>query len=179
MGGPGASTAAAPALDDEDVINHLAGLAPDSPVARLRAERPEVLRYAQQSYRTLIESDDPGGVRRYERELIALRVAVLTPDEPVVAWHRARLRALGVRDATLDAVARFPDGAALSPREAAILRHTDRLTREPGAAAPEHIAELKAVGLAPRDIVTIAQLIALLSFQVRVLAGLRLLAEGA
>jgi uncharacterized protein YciW len=67
----------------------------------------------------------------------------------------------------------------LSPREEAILRHTDLLTHEPGAATPEHLNDLRAVGLSPRDIVTISQLIALLSFQVRILTGLRLLAEEA
>jgi len=165
------------AVETADVINRLAGLAPDSPLARLRAQRPDVMRYAQSSYRTLLEPDDPAGVSRYERELIALRVAVLTPDPAVAAWQRERLATLGASEEVLAAVERFPDGAALGARETAILRHTDRLTLEPGAARPVHLAELKAAGLGPRDIVTIAQLIAFLSFEVRVLAGLRLLAE--
>lgn len=162
-----------------DVLNHFAGLAPDSPLAQLRAQRPEVVRYAQGSYQVLLEPDNPAGVSRSEREMIALRVAVLTPSPSVAAWHRDRLRALGASDATLAAIEQFPSGSALSPREVAILRHTDRLTLEPGTAAPAHLAELKAVGLSPRDMVTISQLIALLSFQVRVLTGLRLLAEEA
>jgi hypothetical protein len=41
-------------------------------VARVREERPDVMRCAQQSYHTPLEPDDPGGVRRSERELIAL-----------------------------------------------------------------------------------------------------------
>lgn len=163
----------------QDVINRFAGLTSDSPLGQLRAQRPAVARHAQGSYQALLEPDDPAGVSRYERELIALRVAVLTPSPPLAAWHRARLSDLGASEAALAAVERFPDGPPLSPREAAIVRHTDRLTLEPGAAGPAQIAELKAAGLHPRDIVTIAQLIALLSFQVRVLAGLRVLAEGA
>ncbi len=168
----------APTGDDgPDVINRLAGIAAGSPLGRLRAERPEVVRAAQGSYQALLEPDDPGGVSRSEREMIALRVAVLTPSPPVAAWHRARLRDLGADDAALVAIERFPDGPALSARAAAILRHTDRLTREPGAATPPHIAALKAVGLSPRDIVTISQLVAYLSFEVRTLVGLRLLEE--
>ena len=65
----------------------------------------------------------------------------------------------------------------LPDRLAAILRHTDLLTTDPGGASRPAIDELRAHGLAARDIVTISQLIAFLSFQVRVLAGLRLLAE--
>jgi CMD domain protein len=165
--------------DLPDVIDAFAGIAPDSPLARLRAERPDVVRYARESDRILLAPDDPGGVSRAEREMIALRVAVLTPDPVIAAWHRDRLRALGVSDAAIAAVERFPDGGSLSDRAAAMLRHTDLLTREPGAATPEDLAALKAAGLGPRAIVVISQLIALLSFQVRLVAGLRLLAEEA
>ncbi len=163
----------------EDVLNQLAGLAPDAPIAQLRAERPEVVRATQGSYRALLEPDDPAGVSRYEREMIAFRVAVLTPSLAVAAWHRARLQNLGASDAALAAIEHFPDGSAHTPRAEAILRETDRLTRAPGTATPAHIVALKTAGLSPRDIVTIAQLIAFMSFAVRTLVGLRLLAEGA
>jgi CMD domain protein len=171
------SSLSATDAETRDSINELAGVAPDSPVGQLRAQRPEVVRAAQASYRTLLEPDDPAGVSRREREMIALRVAVLTPSPTVAAWHRDRLRGLGATDADLAAIEQFPDGTRLSPRETAILRYTDRLTREPGTARPEHIADVKAAGLSPRDIVTIAQLIAYMSFAVRLIAGLRLLAE--
>ena len=164
---------------DQDVINRFAGLRPDSPLAHLRAQKPEVVRSAQESYRALLEPDDPAGVSRYERESIALRAAVLTSSAAVAVWHRARLRELGASDAALAAIEQFPNGPVLSPREEAIVRHTDLLTRKPGAATAAQIADLQAVGLSPRDIVTIAQLIAYLSFEVRVLAGLHLLAEEA
>ena len=66
--------------DDGDLINRLAGLAPDAPLAHLREAKPEVVRHAQGSYRALLEPDDPAGVSRREREMIGLRVAALTPD---------------------------------------------------------------------------------------------------
>jgi CMD domain protein len=160
-----------------DTINQLASLAPDSRLARLRAERSDVALHAEGSYRALLEPADAAGVSRIERESIALRVAVLTPSVPVAAWHRKRLRGLGVSEATIAAIEHSPDGTGLPARDAAILRHTDRLTLAPDAATPAHIAELKAVGLTPRDIVTIAQLITFETFQVRVLVGLRLLGE--
>ncbi len=160
-----------------DVINQLAELAPDSPVARLRTERPEVARFAEGSYQALLAPGDVAGVSQFEREAVALRLAVLTPNERVAAWHRERLRRLGVGDAIIAAVEHFPEGSGLSAREAAILRHTDLLTLEPGEATPAHIAALRSVGLSQRDIVTISQLIAFESFQVRVVATLRLFAE--
>lgn len=162
---------------EDDVIARLAGLTTDAPLARVRAERPDVVRYEQGSFRALLEPDDPAGVSRNEREMVAYRAAALTPSPALAAWHRDRLRALGASDATLAAIAPHADASSLSAREMAILRHTDLLAREPGAATPAHIAALKAAGLSPRDIVTIAQLIALVSFQARALVGLRLLAE--
>lgn len=161
--------------NEEDLLNQWAGLTPESPLARLRAERADVASAAQRSYHVLLEPDDPAGVSRQEREMIALRVALLTPCPPLVAWHRRRLRDLGASDGAIAAIEQFPAGPVQSTRERAVLDYVDRLTRAPGTATPAHLAELKAAGLTPRDIVTIAQLIALLSFEVRVLAGLRLL----
>ena len=166
-----------PSPEPSDVINELAGIAPDSPLAHLRAQRPDITRYAQGSYEALFEPDDPAGVSRYERELIALRVATLTAMPALARWHEERLRTLGANDETIAAVERFPHGAALPPRETALLQHTDRVASAPASSTKEQLDALTAVGLGPRDIVTISQLIAFLSFQVRTLTGLRILAE--
>jgi CMD domain protein len=165
------------AANATDVISKLAEITARSPLAQLRAQRPDVARYAEGSYRALLEPDDPAGVSRLERDMIALRVAALTPSRPVAGWHRARLRQIGASDVVIAAIEHFPAGEGLSARQIAILRHVDLLTSAPGEATPEHVAALKAVGLGPRDIVTIAQLISFESFQVRVVAALRLLGE--
>lgn len=174
---PSTTSCGTPVAAEHDTVDELAGIGPGTRLDALRAQRAEVVRYAQGSYRALLEPDDPGGVSRVERELIALRVAVLTAHEPLATHHRARLRQLEVPAARIADAESFPPGAALSPREIAILRHIDRLTDEPRAAGPADIRDLEAVGLSARDIVTIAQLIAFLSFQIRVLAGLRALGE--
>lgn len=166
------------AVNDQDLLNHGAGITPGSPLAQLRAERKDVSDAAQRSYQALLEPDDPTGVSRDEREMIALRVAVLTSSPPLIAWHRGRLRTLGASDATIAAIEQLPTSAARSAQEQAILQYVDRLTLAPDTATAGHMKELQAAGLSPRDIVTMAQLIALLSFEVRVLAGLRLLGES-
>ncbi len=162
----------------DDVIDELAGLTPGSPLAELRAQRPEIARYAQGSYEALLEPADIGGVSLVERDLIALRVAILGGAPIVADWHRTRLLASGVSADTITAVEQFPAGSLLTSREVALLRHTDRVTRLPAASTKEQLGELSAAGLSPRDIVTVAQLISFLSFQLRTLAGLRVLAEG-
>jgi CMD domain protein len=173
------STAGPGAGAGQDVIDQLAGIAPGSRLAELRAQRPDVVRYAQGSYEALLEPADLGGVSRREREAVALRVAVLTPSPALVAWHSARLQELAGEELVRAVVEQGAEGAGLSAREAAILRHADLLATAPGAATPANVAALKEAGLTPRDIVTISQLIAFVSFQARVLAALRLFAEEA
>lgn len=171
-GGTGAATAQA------DVIDHLAGITPGSKLAALRAERPVLVRATQGSHQALFEPDDLGGVSHRERDGLALRVAALTPSPELVAWHRERLSAQGEDAATIAAFEAGPESAGLTAREVALLRHADILANTPGDATPENIAALKAAGFSPRDIVTISQLIAFVSFQARLLVGLRLVGEG-
>jgi len=61
----------------------------------------------------------------------------------------------------------------------AIIRHTDLITTNPKEATAEDIAALRAAGLDDADIVRLSELIAFVSYQVRVVAGLRLMAEVA
>jgi CMD domain protein len=160
-----------------DIVDQLAGLEAGSPLYELRHQRADVARYTQGSYHELLEPQDLAGVSRIERESIALRAATLAGSERVAEHHRAQLRALGVSD-DISAVEQFPNGAALPERLALILRHVDLLTLEPRAATLEAIQALQAGGLSARDIVIVSQLIAFLSFEVRVLAGLRALGEA-
>ncbi|CAA9555167.1 MAG: Alkylhydroperoxidase AhpD domain protein [uncultured Thermomicrobiales bacterium] len=175
----GSSTAtAADTAGGTDVIDHLLGIKPGSKLAQLRAERPVLVKATQGSHEALFEPDDLGGVSHRERDGLVLRVAVLTPSPELVAWHRERLRAQGEGDATIAAFEGGPGGAGLTTREVALLRHADILANTPGEATPDNIAALKAAGFGPRDIVTISQLIAFVSFQARLLVGLRLVGEG-
>jgi CMD domain protein len=162
-----------------DVINLLAAVAPGSKIDVLRAQRPEVLRYAEGSYRALVEPEDLGSVSRVERELIALYVAVLTSSAVLREWHHNRLHALGAGETAHVVLHGNLNSPHLTPRQQAILRHTERVTTLPAASTATQLAELTAAGLSPRDIVTVSQLIAFLSFQLRTLVGLRVLAEEA
>ena len=161
-----------------DIIDQLAGIAPGSPLDMLRRQRPEVARYSQGSYEVLLEPGDRGGLSPAERELVALRIAVLTANDTLAEHHRARLRRLGADDATIAADG-DPNTPGLAPRTAAILRHTDLVSTAPHAASQAAIHALQASGLSTSEIVTLAQLIAFVHYQVRVLAGLRLLAGEA
>lgn len=157
-----------------DVFGVLANVEPGSPAATLRERRPDLTRFSQASYGSLLEPTTADSLSRRERELVALRVALLTPDDRLAAWHRDRLIAAAETAATASAVAEFPAvSPELTPREVAILRHTDLVTQRPAEAEPSDIDALRIVGLSTLEIVTLSQLIAFVAFQVRVLATLR------
>ncbi len=160
-----------------DIINQLAGIADDSPLGELRASREVAFNAAQGSFHALLEPDELGGVSRQEREAVAYRIGLLERSEPVIAHHRTRLEAAGATPEEIAAIERFPEGEGLSPHLTAILTHTDLLTKQPKAASPEALGALREAGLSTRDIVTVSQLIAFASFQVRLLATLRILKE--
>ena len=67
----------------------------------------------------------------------------------------------------------------LGPRLAAAFDHLHLLVFHPRDAAPEALQTLLDAGWSTTDIVTLSQLAAFLSFQIRVAAGLRVLSGAA
>lgn len=160
-----------------DVVNQLAGISDDSPLGKLRASRDISFNAAQGSFKSLLEPDDLGGVSRLEREAIAYRVALLEQSKPVIDLHNKRLQEIGATAEQIEAIEDYPEIGKLPARLETILGHVDLLTLEPKAAAPEALTALNAAGLSTRDIITVSQLIAFVSFQVRLLASLRVMKE--
>jgi CMD domain protein len=156
-----------------DVMDRLAGLAPDSPLAELRRQRPDVVRHLQGSDDAIFSPKDDGGFTRAERAAAALRVAEFLRDPVLIEHYRARLAAL---DSTGDLAKTVEGGARITEgRWDAILMHSDVVTRGPASAERKDIENLAAVGLSSHAILSLSQLIAFVNFQSRVLAGLRAL----
>jgi len=156
-----------------DVMDDLAGLLPDSALAKLRRERPDVVKHLQGSDDVIFKPADDGGLTRAERAAAALRIGELLRDETLVAHYRARLAALdpsGALAKTVDGGSRITEG-----RWDAVIAHVDLVTRGPGSATRDDIETLTSVGLSSHAIVSLSQLISYVNFQSRVLAGLRML----
>jgi alkylhydroperoxidase domain protein/CMD domain protein len=157
-----------------DVLNQLAGVVAGSPAGALRARRPEATSHAQGSYEALFQPADPGGVGAVERFAIALRVAVHHEEPRLIDHYRGQL--LAAADGSEALVAAVESGdVEPGSRVAAQLAHADLLATHPVDAQPSHLKALRDAGLSVRDVVTTSQLIAFVSFQARVLAGLLLL----
>lgn len=143
-----------------DVIDSAADLPDGSPVAALRRQRPDFVRYGQGSHDVLITPAEPAGLSVAERTAIASLVSSIEGDAVLTEHYRA-----------------LSSPADNSPRREAILRHVKLVTAAPGSATPAALAALRDAGLAPRDIVALTQIVAFVSYQVRVAAGLRALAR--
>jgi uncharacterized protein YciW len=61
------------------------------------------------------------------------------------------------------------------PRTTAFIRHSDLIARDPKSATGNDIVLLRQAGVSDPDIVRLSELIAFVSYQIRVLAGLKLM----
>ncbi|TRW46292.1 CMD domain protein [Georgenia yuyongxinii] len=188
-----------------DVIDHLLGTEPGSPLDHIRAARPDARENAQRSYEALFAPVDATEISLPERLAVAAFVTGLHRVAPVAQHYAATLRDLD------PAVAEVIDGevvrglgagpygtyrepglagesrpgpiytagnrAALGERLAGALEHAHLLVFRPREAGPEALDRLLAAGWSATGIVTLSQLIAFLSFQVRVVHGLGELAR--
>lgn len=159
-----------------DVLNTLLGIDGDAPLAQLRAQRPEATEHTQGSYAALFDAPSRTALTPAERFAVALRVATLHDEPALIAHYDERLHASGGAEADgIAAAARGGDIEALPPRLRAMLAHANLLVIQPAAATPAHLAALQAAGLDAPAIVTLSQIIAFVSFQLRVFVGLTLL----
>ena len=162
-----------------DVIDQILGIDASSPIAALRAQRPELASQMQDYYDALFE---PAGASasefsRGERLLTAIRVASHTGSVAVIDWYELLAVSSGVESAM---VVRVKDVARPwhdEGRLAAAIRHADQVTSAPSQTSKDNLDALKIAGFSPAGIVSLAQVIAYVSYQLRLIAGLRVFGE--
>lgn len=191
-----------------DVIDQLVGITLGSSLDRARSNRQQARENAQLSYEALFAPKTPGTVLIEERFAIGYFVAGLHRDDAVAAFYREGLGhhdrpgLLGVISAEIrrgEAVGpygNYPEGPlsdedkpgliyAPDPsnretlgRLGAALTHAHLLVFRPRDASSAALQALLNAGWSTDDIVTLSQLVAFLSFQIRVVTGFRALAQG-
>ena len=110
----------------------------------------------------------------------ATEEAVLRPRE-TGAWSHAQRAALAARIARLngeEALSRLYGGEATAPVPAVVEDFMDRVAARPKDIQADDIRRLQEAGIADADIVRLCELNAFLAYQIRLIAGLRLLAEA-
>ena len=162
----------------QDVVDQVAGLNDGSATHALRHAREKVATATQGSYDALFGPALPG-LTLGERLLVALYACRLTPAPELAEHYRARLADTPVDANALQAVEHGDVDTLADPRLHAILTFTRTLIERPIEGDRDALLRLPAGGLATADVVTLAQLIAFLSYQTRLVAGLRALREAA
>ncbi|CAJ0704887.1 CMD domain protein [Ralstonia wenshanensis] len=162
----------------QDVVDEVADLGDGSPTHALRHAREKVATATQGSYDALFDAALPG-LTLGERLLVALYACRLTPAPELADHYRARLANTPVDAIALQAVDHGDIDTLTNPRLHAILIFTRTLVERPIEGDRDALLRLPAAGLATADVVTLAQLIAFLSYQTRLVAGLRALGEAA
>lgn len=167
------SAAPTPA-DLVDALVPLRADAPASDVFAVRHQRDKVVAATQGSYDCIFDAALTGP-SLVERLLAALHIARLAGSTALEAHYRERLAgqpALGAaQQAALDG--RPLDDLAGDTRLQAILRFTQTLTERPVEGDKAALLKLPAAGLATPEVVALAQLIAFVAYQLRVVAGLQ------
>ncbi|PSH63309.1 hypothetical protein CU102_23855 [Phyllobacterium brassicacearum] len=156
------------------LIETLASARPGSALAQAMEKRAEILRLSEAAHDAVLLPRDPGGLSHGIRAALAARMARHNRS-PALASHYDTLVARADEPAT--APLADPDANVPDPRVAEIVRHADRLTVAPRDATRAHVDALRDVGVTDADIVRLAELAAFVNYQVRVLAGLKLLGE--
>ncbi|GKT19497.1 CMD domain protein [Acidovorax sp. SUPP2522] len=158
-----------------DWVDTLVPLNPGDPAHVVRHQRDKVVAATQGSYDSLF---DPAleGLSLAERLLAARAVATQAGSTPAVAHYTARLQGLAdLTPAQREAVA-SGSAAAGDARLQAILHFAELLAARPVEGDRAALLQLPAAGLTTPAVVALAQLIAFVAYQMRVVAGLQALA---
>jgi CMD domain protein len=91
-------------MTDPDIIDMLAGLAPDSPLAIIRDRKPVTRQQAQASFGALFRPVDPLDVTIQERFAMAWFVAGLHAQDEIAAFYAAGLSRTAPADAFVAAL---------------------------------------------------------------------------
>jgi len=154
-----------------DVVDAIVGLTQDDALYATRHARQKVVHATQGSYELFF---DPAGVGLpvQERLLVALHASLLSRSAALAQHYRD---ALADHAADPLDMAGIEEGRAdsLPPsRLRAMLIFTQKLILKPVEGDKAALEQLRDAGMATADIVTLAQLVAFLSYQIRLVAGL-------
>lgn len=155
----------------DDLVDRLIGLAPGAKTYEVRHYREKVAAATQGSYDALFDPALPG-LSLAERLLVALYATRITPSPLLAAHYRKRVSEAGATPADIAAAESGKPSDAATPRLAAILEFTRKLIEKPVEGDEAALKTLPAAGVSTPAVVTLSQLVAFLSYQVRLVAGL-------
>lgn len=155
-----------------DTLDRLVGLSPQSQTYATRREREKVVAATQGSENSLFDPALPG-LSEIDRLYVALFACLITPSPELAAEYKSRLVNLGANLQTIDCIQKSDIHKIGNVRLEAMLNFTHTLITKPINADKMALSALPKAGLSTPEVVTLAQLISFVSYQVRLATGLR------
>ena len=144
-----------------------AGIAPDTALGKAVAGRAQVFRMTQDAEDAVLRPRDAGAWPHPLRAALAARIARLNDEGALAARYAA--------DAGEFAPLADPGADGQAQGLAHVAAFMDKVAADTRHVAAGDVAGLQAAGVADADIVRLAELNAFLAYQIRVIAGLRLM----
>jgi uncharacterized protein YciW len=166
-------------VETRDTIDAILLVQPESAIAALRAEKP-VLAAQDQAYYEAIFQPTPASAAEFslrDRALVAVRVASHTRSDAVADWYATLAASQGATANEIEQVRDLTNAWSTPTTLGAAIRHADLLTTAPASATAQDLQNLKDAGFTPAGILSLSQTIAFVSYQLRLIAGLRALGE--
>lgn len=160
-----------------DIVFRLAGIDPKSSLAEVVAKRADIFELTEKTHDAALRPAEPGGLSHAFRAAIACRIARLNGDRSFAEHFEGVLneaKALTDERMVADLGFKGSDG-----RTKALIRHADMVAANPRDATSANIDSLRQAGVSEPDIVRLSELVAFVSYQIRVVAGLRLMRQSA
>ena len=156
---------AMPSPESADVIDRAAGLAPGDPLHTARRFRAKVVEATEASHDALLQQPVEG-LSTADRLRVALHVCTIAGAASLAQHYEDQLAEASGR------------AGPASPALPAMLQFAAALTTDPRRGDRAALDALRRAGLGDAAIVALAQLVAFLSYQLRVVAGLRAMRAG-
>lgn len=167
----------AAATSAPDFIDQAVPLAPGQALHALRRERPRIVDATQASQQAMFGDAVPGLSLRH-RLAVALHCCRLAQAPGLAALYAQALLDGGAPTDHVQAIGAPHVAGVESPRLAMLLHFAGTLTHKPLDGDRAAITTLLDGGLAPADVVALGQLVAYLSYQIRLVAGLQAMAAA-
>lgn len=155
-----------------DTIDQLVGLSPGQSLYATRHQRDKVAAATQGSEDALFDPALPG-LTLVERLLVALLACKLTPASELTNYYQQKLVEADADKSTVELVVGGKIDEIKNGRLKAILTFTHTLITDPIKGDKAALQALPAAGVSTPEVVALSQLIAFLSYQVRLAAGLK------
>lgn len=153
-----------------NAVDTVAGIQPESALYTLRRQRPEFVDGVESCRGSVLTPANDQGIPAALRLALAQRIALQTGNPQQAAFYQAQSA-----DAQYQPIADNSPLSVQSPWLTAIVRHSDRVTQNPVSSTEQHLQALSEAGLSAPQIIALAELIAFVNFESRVMAGLQLL----